>query len=74
MKVAFQTGTHVHFARKYNGEWIVADGPLPFVLSGWTVKAGEKAYEGSLVKDGKTIPASPLGIYASRVIRTPDDE
>ena len=27
------TGTHLHFARKYNGEWVLADGPLPFVLS-----------------------------------------
>jgi len=24
------TGTHLHIARKYNGEWILADGPLPF--------------------------------------------
>ncbi len=33
------TGTHLHIARKYNGEWIPADGPLPFVLSGWTAHA-----------------------------------
>ena len=26
------TGTHVHIARKYNGEWISADGPLPFCI------------------------------------------
>ena len=70
----FSTGTHIHFARKYNGEWIVADGPLPFVLSGWTVIAGQKAYEGSLKKDGETIPASPLGIYASRIVRPPDSQ
>ena len=24
------TGTHTHVARKYNGEWILAGGPLPF--------------------------------------------
>jgi len=70
----YSTGTHIHFARKYNGEWIVADGPLPFVLSGWFVTAGDKPYEGALTKDGKTIPASPLGIYASRIIRTPDSQ
>ena len=33
------TGTHVHIARKYNGEWIPADGLLPglvpFTLGGW---------------------------------------
>jgi murein DD-endopeptidase MepM/ murein hydrolase activator NlpD len=51
------TGTHLHFARKYNGEWVVADGPLPFVLSGWTVYGGEKPYEGKLVKGDKVITA-----------------
>ena len=70
----YSTGTHIHFARKYNGEWIVADGPLPFVLSGWSVTAGDKPYEGTLTKDGKTIPASPLGIYASRIIRPPESQ
>ena len=28
-------GTHVHLARKYNGEWIPADGITPFELDGW---------------------------------------
>ena len=27
--------THLHLARKYNGEWIAADGPIPFNLDGW---------------------------------------
>jgi LasA protease len=67
------TGNHIHLTRKYNGEWIVADGPLPFVLSGWQVHAGDKPYEGYLSRDGETIPASPLGIYASRIIRRADD-
>jgi LasA protease len=69
----FSTGTHVHFARKYNGEWIAADGPLPFVLSGWTVHAGKNPYEGTLTRDGVTIPASQLGIFSSRIIRHRDD-
>ena len=51
------TGTHLHFARKYNGEWVTADGPLPFVLSGWTVYAGEKPYDGTMVKGDKVIPS-----------------
>jgi len=34
--------------RKYNGEWMTADGPIPFVLSGWTVHNGISAYKGSL--------------------------
>jgi len=43
------------------------------VLSGWRVHAGEKPYEGYLTRDGETIPASTLGIYASRIIRRADD-
>lgn len=42
------TGTHVHIARRYNGEWIAADGPLPFVLSGWTAHNGDAPYKGTL--------------------------
>ncbi len=34
------TGTHIHIARKFNGEWIPADGPLPFDLGGWIAHAG----------------------------------
>ena len=51
------TGTHVHIARKYNGEWILADGPLPFNLSGWIAHEGKRIYEGTLTKDGKTVTA-----------------
>lgn len=52
------TGTHVHFARKFNGEWIPAGGDLPFVLSGWTVVADERPYAGQLVKfNGQAIRA-----------------
>jgi LasA protease len=63
------TGTHVHLARKYNGEWLAADGPLPMVLSGWTAHAGELSYEGTLTKDGLTISARPDGSSGSTIIR-----
>jgi LysM repeat protein len=69
----FSTGTHIHMARKYNGEWIVADGPLPFVLSGWRVRAGEKPYQGSLTRGDQIIPASPVSPFASRIIRRSND-
>jgi LasA protease len=49
------TGTHVHMARKYNGEWMTADGPIPFVLSDWTVHNGVAPYQGSLTKSGEGI-------------------
>lgn len=67
------TGTHVHIARKYNGEWILADGALPFVLGGWQVHAGAKPYEGYLQRGGTKIEASPLGTFATRILRTPED-
>ena len=63
------TGTHFHIARKYNGEWILADGPLPFTLSGWRVHAGSKEYEGTLTKDGKTITACTCGSADTKIIR-----
>jgi LasA protease len=63
------TGTHVHVARKYNGEWILADGPLPFVLSGWQAVAGDHPYSGFLVNGGNIIPASQVGSFESRIVR-----
>lgn len=52
------TGTHVHISRKYNGEWILADGPLAFNMEGWVVQRGEKAYEGALTRFSRTVIAS----------------
>jgi LasA protease len=66
------TGTHVHIARKYNGDWISADGPLPMVLSGWTVHAGSVPYEGTLTKGGTTITASIYGSFESLIKRVKD--
>ncbi|MGD8732776.1 MAG: LysM peptidoglycan-binding domain-containing protein [Anaerolineales bacterium] len=44
------TGTHVHLARKYNGEWISADGPIQFVLDGWVASGTGTPYDGYLSK------------------------
>ena len=63
------TGTHIHIARKYNGEWIAADGPIPMVLSGWQVGAGENPYEGTLTNGNITITSSLKGAYTARIIR-----
>lgn len=52
------TGTHIHIARKYNGEWVEADGPVPFVLSGWRPIRGEAPYQGWLVKDDMMVLAN----------------
>jgi len=63
------TGTHVHMARKYNGEWILADGPMPFVLSGWRARAGEEDYLGLLTQGDQIIYSSTVGSFESRVFR-----
>lgn len=63
------TGTHVHIARKYNGEWILADGPMPFVLSGWQVHAGEAAYLGTMTKGDEIVTSSVVGDFKSRIYR-----
>jgi LasA protease len=64
------TGTHMHIARKYNGEWISADGPLPFVLSGWTVHAGSKPYIGTMTRGNDTVTSSDFGSYESLIKRS----
>ena len=51
------TGTHLHLARRYNGEWISADSTLPFNLDGWISKGDGVEYNGFLVKDGVTVEA-----------------
>jgi len=48
----YSTASHLHFARKYNGEWVPADGTYPMILSGWRAHAIE-AYEGTMTKDGE---------------------
>ena len=63
------TGTHVHIARKYNGEWMLADGPIPFVLNGWTVLAGDKPYLGKMLKDNRVITADVYGQAWSLITR-----
>lgn len=67
------TGTHVHFARKYNGEWVTADGPIPWVLSGWVVVAGEEPYLGKLVKGNNVVTADVYGQLKSLIVRGDDD-
>jgi hypothetical protein len=59
------TGKHVHIARKYNGEWLAADGPLPFVLSGWRAVADARNYQGSLINGNRVVYSSPGGSQTS---------
>jgi LasA protease len=63
------TGTHLHIARKFNGEWVLADGPLPFDLDGWVAHAGERPYKGTLVRGDQTIVACTCGSFETHIVR-----
>lgn len=62
-------GTHVHLARKYNGEWIPADGSIPFVLDGWVSTGLGKEYDGDLVKGDKSIEACDCRATSNEISR-----
>jgi murein DD-endopeptidase MepM/ murein hydrolase activator NlpD len=49
---------HLHLARKYNGEWMAADGPMPWVLSGWTSSGDGYEYDGYLKRGSQTLSAA----------------
>ena len=67
------TGTHVHIARKFNGEWIAADGPIPFDLSGWVAHAGQEAYQGYLERGDETVIANSNAYQKSFITLTDAD-
>lgn len=50
-------GTHLHLARRYNGEWIPADGALPFVLDGWVSAGLGREYDGTMTRGGVRLEA-----------------
>ncbi|MBT3336794.1 MAG: hypothetical protein HN855_13625 [Anaerolineae bacterium] len=68
------TGTHLHLARKYNGEWMLASGPIPFNLDGWIAHAGEKSYVGTLTRGDELITSSLVGELWSVVLREDPEE
>jgi LasA protease len=51
------SGSHVHLARRYNGEWIPADQDLPFVLDGWVSSSAGTEYDGFLIRGDEKIEA-----------------
>ncbi len=61
------TGTHVHIARKYNGEWLPADGVIPFNLEGWIVHSGSAAYEGTMTRGNRTVSACTCSTIESQI-------
>jgi LysM repeat protein len=63
------TGTHFHIARKYNGEWILAGGPLPINLDGWIAHAAPEAYKGTLTRNGKVVTACTCATANTNIYR-----
>jgi len=61
------TGTHVHIARKYNGEWILASGTLAFNLEGWVANAGSQVYKGTLARGPLIITACDCSDAPSQI-------
>jgi murein DD-endopeptidase MepM/ murein hydrolase activator NlpD len=54
--------THLHLARRYNGEWIPADGNLPFNLDGWVSSGDGILYNGWLTR-GTTVLQAEEGVF-----------
>jgi LasA protease len=48
---------HIHVARRYNGEWISADGSIPFNLDGWISEGYGSVYNGYLRRNGQVVEA-----------------
>lgn len=67
------TGTHLHIARKYNGEWIEADDPIPFTMSGWESHSSGRPYQGTLIKGDTTITSCTCGSFDTIIYREQDD-
>lgn len=63
------SGTHVHIARLYRGEWIGAGDPFPFILSGWLVLPGEKQYQSTLVKGDQVVKSDINGTINAWIVR-----
>ncbi len=60
---------HVHFARKYNGEWISADGPIPFVLDGWVSATLGREYDGTLTNGELSVEACDCRAETNEISR-----
>jgi murein DD-endopeptidase MepM/ murein hydrolase activator NlpD len=67
----FSSGTHVHIARRYNGEWISADQTLPFVLDEWVSRGTGIVYDGYLQREGKSIEAWEGNVPYNKISREP---
>jgi hypothetical protein len=63
------SGTHVHIARKFNGEWLPANDVVPFILSDWQAVPGERIYQGQLISGDQVVTSDPAGRAGSTILR-----
>jgi hypothetical protein len=61
------TGTHVHIARKYNGEWMLAEGALAFNLEGWIASNGAVPYQGTLKRFSQVVTSCECSNLESQI-------
>ena len=61
------TGTHIHIARRYNGEWIPASGVLAFNLEGWVAHSGARPYLGTLTRHSQIVRACTCSDQSSQI-------
>lgn len=65
----FSNATHVHIARKFNGEWIAVDGKIPFELEGWTSSGSGIEYDGYLSKGSLFVEALDRADELNLIVR-----
>jgi len=63
------TGSHLHIARRYNGEWIPADQNIPFIMDGWASQGLGYAYQGLLVRGDQAIQAEDTNTDVNQIQR-----
>ena len=64
--------SHLHIARMYEGQWMPANGPIPFQLGNWSAKALiGSSYDGRLVNiTGRVLEARPYRAEGFNVFPT----
>jgi hypothetical protein len=65
------TASHIHVSRRYNGEWIPADGFAPWVLSGWVAHSGAGSYYGTLTRGSEVVEACACSKATQRIALDP---
>lgn len=68
------TGTHVHIARKYNGEWISVDSTVGFVMDGWVASGTGTPYDGFLSKGAAQYEACACRNETNQIAREAHDD